>query len=136
VAKTGFPDALRMRALKYGDSSDAEKDAVAERLRADGRHSEAILLFQGRPEHPFLAAEQAWAVAEGDAFHLQSLARMGRPVPAEDFRACAQAAEAKGRWMDARAAWLAAGDEAAVRRIAAHLPPSLVPPPPPTDAAS
>jgi hypothetical protein len=130
-----IPNALEMKALKYGDRPAAERDQVALLLRAEGRRSEAILLFDGRPDHPFLAEERTWAIGEGAAFHLLSLRRMGLAVSEADLRACAAAAEGRGRWLDARQCWVAVGDLAPVRRIAEHLPTGLRPPPeepPPT----
>ena len=52
MARSSIPDALQMKALKYGGRPDSEKDRIAELLRDEGRRSEALLLFQGRPEHP------------------------------------------------------------------------------------
>jgi sirohydrochlorin ferrochelatase len=131
MARSKIPNALEMRELKYGDLPDTEKDRVAEELRAEGRRAEAILLFQGRADHPFLADEARWAVAEGNGFHLVSLARMGRPVGPEELRACARSAEQRGRWMDARLCYVELGDEAAVQAVREHLPPTLRPEPPP-----
>jgi hypothetical protein len=131
MAKPKIPAALQMQRLKYADAPEAERDAVAELLRAEGRRSEAILLFEGRGDHRFLQEERDWATREGDAFLLLSIRRLGCPVDADQLRACAQAAEQRGRWMDARNAWLAAGDDEAVARVAEHLPPSLRPAAPP-----
>ena len=129
MARGKIPTALSMRELKYGASPEAERDAVAERLRGEGRRSEAVLLFEGRPDHPFLAEEATWAVSEGNAFHLMSLQRIGREIPAEAFQDCARNAVDRGRWMDARHCYLELDDEAALRAIAEHLPPSLQPAP-------
>ena len=125
-----IPDALAMRALKYGSASDAQKDAVAGALRQAGRRAEALLLFEGRPEAPFLREELAWAVEHGVAFHLLALARLGVPVRRDDYAACAVAAEKAGRWMDARQCHVALEDAAGLARIAPHLPESLRPEPP------
>lgn len=127
MAKSKIPHALEMRDLKYGGAPDAERDRVAELLRAEGRRAEAILLFEDRPGHPFLREEVRWAVEEGVGFHLLSIQRMGGDVSPEEIRACAKAAEARGRWMEARSCWQALGEGAAVARIADHLPPSLQP---------
>jgi hypothetical protein len=135
MARGGHPDALRMRTLKYGDPREAERDRVAEALRADGRRSEAVLMYERLPEHPFLDEEQAWAVETGDAFHLLALRRIGRSIPDDAFRACARQAEAAGRWLDARQCYLAVADPAALERIAEHLPTSLRPAAPAEDAA-
>jgi hypothetical protein len=129
MARSKIPNALAMRELKYGDTPDAEKDLKAQELRSVGRRPEAILLFQGRGDHPFLAEEETWAVAEGNGFHLVSLMRLGRDVAEDSLRACAAAAEAKGRWLDARLCYLELSDQAAIRAIAEHLPPSLQPAP-------
>jgi hypothetical protein len=133
MAKSRIPHALQMRELKYGEADDAAKDQMAEGLRAAGRRAEAILLFEGRGDHPFLQEEVRWAVEEGNVFHLLSLRRLKAPVTAETLRACAAAAERKGRWMDARNAWLDLGDAEALARIAPHLPASLQPPPAATE---
>lgn len=128
-----IPDALEMRDLKYGRRREAaERDRVAALLREEGRRAEAVLLFDGRPDHPFLAEEQAWAVAGGRVFHLLALRRLGRDVGDEDLRRAATSAEKAGRWMEARLGWLALDDEAALRRFAEHLPRGLRPAPEPT----
>ncbi len=125
MAKSDLPNALRMQDLKYGDAPDAERDATASRLRELGRRSEAVLLFEGRPEHPFLAEEVSWAVSEGAAFHLLGLQTLGVTIPEDAFRQCGEAAEHKGRFMDARTCFVALEDTAALQRINGHLPLSL-----------
>lgn len=125
VAKSDIPNALVMQNLKYGDAPPAERDAVAARLRELGRRSEAVLLFEGRPEHPFLSEEVEWAIGEGAAYHLLSLQSLGVEVPQDAFRRCAAAAEARSRYMDARTCYVALEDTAGLQRINAHLPPSL-----------
>lgn len=126
-----IPDALAMRSLKYGGAPEEQREQVAQTLRQAGRHTEALLLYEGRAQHPALAAERARAVAKGLAFPLLTLRRIGAPVSDDDVRACARAAEAAGRWLDARQAYLALGDAEAVVRLAPHLPASYAPPPPP-----
>jgi hypothetical protein len=127
MARSQIPNALAMRALKFGTTDPSEVLEVAETLRAAGRRAEAILLFERWPEHEFLRGERDWAAGEGQGFHLVSLRRMGCAVDEGHLRSCAEAAEARGRWMDARRCWLELRDEAAVLRIAEHLPPSLRP---------
>lgn len=127
MARSKRATALEMRELKYGDTADAEKDRVAQQLRAEGRRAEAILLFEGRGDHAFLREEAHWAVKQGNGFHLLSVARLGQAVPAEEFRDCAREAEGRGRWMDARLCHVELADEAAIRAIAEHLPESLRP---------
>lgn len=127
MARAKIPNALQMQHLKYGDSQDAEKDRVAEDLRSLGRRSEAVLLFEGRGDHPFLRDEVEWAIAQGNGFHLLSVSRVGREVTADKYRACARAAELAGRWLDARTCYLELGDEEAIRAIAEHLPDGLQP---------
>lgn len=135
MARAKIPNALKMRQLKYGEVSDAEREAVAAALRDQGRRAEALLLYERTPDHPSLAEEARWAVSEGDAFHLLSLQRMGREVSEQEFRDCARAAEDRARWMYARQCYEAIGDLAAVRAIAEHLPPSLRPPAEPDELA-
>lgn len=127
MARSTIPDALQMKALKYGSRPDAEKDRVAEALRAAGRRSEALLLFQGRGDHPFLREEKAWAVEHGVSFHLSSLERLGVPVTDDDYRVCGQAAEHAGRWLDARRCWERLEDDEGLRRVAPHVPEGLRP---------
>ena len=122
-----IPHALDMQQLKYGDRPEAERDRMAEALLTDGRRSEALLLYEGRPDHAFVKEQARWACAEGDAFHLFAVRGMGGAVSDDDIRACAEAAERKGRFLDARRCHLALDDEAAVRRIAEHIPESLRP---------
>lgn len=129
MARSKVPNALEMREFKYGTASEAEKDLKAQELRSLGRRAEAILLFEGRGEHPFLAEEETWAVAEGNGFHLVSLIRLGHSVAPERLRDCAASAEGKGRWLDARLCYLEVNDEAAIRKISEHLPTSLQPAP-------
>ena len=131
MARSRFPDALKMRTLKYGQATDAERDAVAEALRKDGRRAEALLLYERRPGHPDLAGERDWAVSEGNGFHLLGVARAGGEVADDAWRACAAEAERRGRWMDARHCYRMVGDDAALRAIAEHLPESLRPEPEP-----
>jgi hypothetical protein len=133
MASPRIPNALQMRQLKYGRSDPAERDRVAKTLRELGRHAEALLLYEGRVDHPFVREEMKRAADHGEAFPLLLLRKMGASIAPEQFRTCAEAAERKERWLDARQAWLALGDEAAVRRIAEHLPPSLAPAPPPPE---
>lgn len=130
MAGSRIPDALTMRTLKYGTRPEAERDRVAALLSEAGRRGEAILLFEGRPEHPFLVRERAWAVENGRAFHLVALRRLGVKVLPDAFATAAAVAERLGRWMDARACYVVLGDEAAIRRIAERLPPGMRPPPP------
>jgi hypothetical protein len=118
-----------MRELKYGDRPEAERDRVAEGLRAAGRREEALLLYEGRPDHPCVTAELAWARERGCGFHLLAIRRLGREVSRADFEATGRAAEAAGRWLEARHCWKALEDAGALERIAPHLPPSLRPPP-------
>jgi hypothetical protein len=126
-----FPTALAMRELKYGqDAPAAEKDRWAKALREAGRRAEAILLYEGRTDSPALKEDLAWAVREGAAFYLFSLQRMGLAVSAEQFRACAESAESKERWYDARRCWQLLEDQAGLARVAPHLPGYVAPPPP------
>jgi hypothetical protein len=124
-----------MRELKYGDAGAAEKDAVAALLRAAGRRTEALLLYEGRSDHASLRTERDHAISNGRVFPLQTLQRLGAEVTPDHLRACAAAAEKNGRWMDARTCYVLLKDYDAVRRIAAHLPQRLVPPPPPEPPA-
>ena len=48
-------------------------------------------------------------------------------MPDDALRACAEAAERTGRFLDARRCYEALGDEDAIRKIAEHLPPTLQP---------
>ena len=135
MARAKIPTALAMRELKYGEGPEAARDAVAETLRAEGRRSEAVLLFEGRPDDPFLREEALWAVAQGDGYHLLALQRLGREISELEFRDCAAAARDRGRWLDARHCFLALGDEAALREIAEYLPVSCRPEDEPEAAA-
>lgn len=125
MAKSPIPHALAMQGLKYADAPEAQRDEVASRLRELGRRSEAVLLFEGRPEHPFLAEEVTWAIDQGAAFHLLGLKNIGVEVPEDAFRRCGEMAETKGRYMDARTCFVQLEDTGALQRINAHLPPSL-----------
>ncbi len=127
MAKSKIPNALEMRDLKYGDRTDAERDALAITLREADRRSEALLLFEGRPDAPFLREERVWAEEQGAAFHLRSLDLMGVEIPPASWQACAATAERRERWMDARTCYEALGDDEAIAKIAEHLPPSLRP---------
>lgn len=130
-----IPDALAMRHLKYGGAPEAERERMAEVLRAANRHTEALLLYEGRGGHPSLVSALQRAVSQGLAFRVLSLRRLGAPVTDDHLRACALAAEKAGRWLDARQCHLAVGDAEAVQRLAQHLPESMRPPPPPPPPA-
>jgi len=125
MARRKIPTALAMRSLKYGESTDAEKDEMAETLRKAGRRAEALLLYENRPDHPALREEAAWAVSEGDGFHLLSVRRIGREVTEQELRDCAASACERGRWMDARQCYDALDDPEGLARIDEHLPPAL-----------
>jgi hypothetical protein len=122
MARSSIPDALRMTALKYGEATAAERDRVAEALRAQGRRSEALLLYEGRADHPSVAKDLEWAVREGVAFTLFQVRRMGFPVTDEQRRACAAAAEARERWFDAHRLYEVLGDAEALERVRARIP--------------
>jgi hypothetical protein len=136
MAASSLPDALLMRELRAGNAPEAERERVAAELRAQGRATQAVLLYEGRAQHPALDAEQARAVREGHVFLLLAMRRLGRSVPDADLRAAAQVASTKGGYLEARLAYQALGDVEAVRALAPHLPPSLVPPPPPPPPAA
>jgi hypothetical protein len=125
MAKVKIPNAIQMQALKYGDASDADRDAVVEALRTAGRRSEALMLFEHRTDHPGVAQEADWAVSEGNGFHLIAVHRLSGKVTEEQFRACAAKAERTGHWQDARHCYVAIGDHEALGRLAEDLPPSL-----------
>lgn len=130
-----IPDALAMRHLKYGGAPEAERERMAEVLRAADRHTEALLLYEGRGGHPSLVGVLDRAVSRGLAFRVLSLRRLGAPVTDDHLRACALSAEKAGRWLDARQCYLALGEAPALQRFAQHLPECLRPPPPPPPAA-
>ncbi len=123
-----IPHALQMRELKYGEQDDPKRrQAVADALRAAGRHSEALLLFERHLDALDAPAEIDWALREGDSFHLLSVKRIGVPVSDEQFRSCAKRAIERGRIIDARQCYNAIGDEDSIRAMADALPPSLRP---------
>src|SRR5689334_18625002 len=123
MARRDIPDALEMKRVKYAkDVPVADKDRVARALRAAGRRSEALLLYDGRSDDPALKEDLAWAVAEGASFTLSSLKRMGVPVTDEQLRACAENAEKKERWFDALRCYERLQDAAALERVKSHLP--------------
>ncbi len=123
MPKASLPNALEMRRLKFTSAGDeAEKDRVAAALRAAGRLDEAVLLYEGRPNHPDVAGDRDTAVREGRAFLLFLLRRMGAVVEDAHLRACAESAEAAGRWLDAHRCYTALADEAGLARIAPNLP--------------
>jgi hypothetical protein len=111
-----------MTRLKYGEAAPEEKDRAAEALRAQGRRSEALLLYEGRADHPSVAKDVEWAVREGAAFTLFQARRMGYPLSDEQRRACAAAAEARERWFDAYRLYEVLGDAEALERVRARLP--------------
>ena len=123
MARSRIPDALEMKRLKYAaDVPLADRDRVAESLRSAGRRSEALLLYDGRADHPALREDVAWAISEGSSFTLASLRRMGVAISDADLRACAGNAEAKGRWFDAYRCYERLVDEASLARVREHLP--------------
>jgi len=123
MKRDSIPPVLEMTRLKYGPESTAEqKDRVAAALRKAGRVSEALLLYEGRAEHPAVAEDLAWAVREGAAFTLFQIRRLGYPVTDEQRRACAAAAEAKERWFDAHRLYEVLGDAEALERVRQRIP--------------
>jgi hypothetical protein len=123
MARNPIPDALEMTRLKYGpDVAPEDRDRTAAALRAQGRRSEALLLYEGRPDHPAVAEELEWAVREGAAFTLVQVNRFGFPVTDAHRRACAEAAERKGRLYDAHRLYETLGDAAALERVRAAIP--------------
>jgi hypothetical protein len=130
MARPEIPPALVMRELKYGDRPAGERDRVAGILRQQDRREEAILLFEGRADHPFVDEEVRWAVEHGAGFHLLAIGRLGRALERGDLEACARRAEADGRYLEARLVCRALGDDAGLARLSPHLPPSLRPPAP------
>ena len=123
MARATIPDALGMRHLKYdAQVTAAQRDAVADALRAAGRTPEALLLYEGRPEHPSLRGDLEKAKSSGVAFVLFALRKLGVTVTEEDLRACAVAAEAKARWYDALRCYEAVADAAGLERARAQLP--------------
>jgi hypothetical protein len=118
-----IPDALAMRRLLYDPATpQAEKDRVAADLRAQGRRTQAIRLYEGRPEHPSLKEDLRWAVDSGASFTVFALRAMGVPVTPDDVRACAVAAESKERWYDAHRCYRELADEEALKRVAEKIP--------------
>jgi hypothetical protein len=123
MPKSPFPNALDMRRLKFGvGGTDAERDRVAAALRAAGRLEEAVLLYESRPTHPDVARDLETATREGRAFLVFLLRRMGAEVTDAHVRACAAAAEAAGRFLDAHRCYTALADAEALARIAPNLP--------------
>src|SRR5262245_10617078 len=114
---------MEMRKIGYGaDVSVADRDRTAAAFRAKGRIEEAILLYDGRADHPDLAGDVAWAVEHGASFILQSLEKMGRNVTDEERRACAVSAERLGRWYDAHRLYTRLADEVGLARVREKLP--------------
>src|SRR5690349_12408611 len=112
-----------MKRIKYDpEVPAAERDRWAERLRAAGRRSEAILLYEGRGGDPALRQDVDWAVATGASFTLGTLRRMGVEISDDKLRACAQNAEAKGRFYDAYRCYERLGDAEALARVKERLP--------------
>jgi hypothetical protein len=122
MARSPIPDALLMTHLKYGGGTTEEKDRVAEALRKAGRRTEALLLYEGRADHPAVKQDLAWAVREGAAFTLFQIRRLGYPVTDDERRACAAAAEARERWFDAHRLYEVMGDAEALERVRARIP--------------
>jgi len=135
MAARHLPDALAMRHFRTGAAPEAERERVAEDLRAAGRGTQALLLYEGRADHPSLEKERERAVSNGQTFRLLTLRRLGASVADADLRAAAQTAAKAGRAMEARLGYMALGDLEAVRGLAGQLPPGLVPPPPPAPPA-
>lgn len=123
MARSLIPDALGMRRLKYDPLvTDAERDATAAALRKAGRIPEAILLYEGRPEHPSLKDDLRAGQRAGASFTLKALERIGVPIDPDAWRACASAAEDKGRWYDALRCYEVLKDEVALARVREQLP--------------
>ena len=118
MARPLIPDALGMRRLKYDpEATEAERDATAAALRRVGRIPEAIFLYEGRPEHPALREDLRLGQRAGASFTLKALERIGVALDPEAWRACASAAEDKGRWYDALRCYEVLKDEEALARV-------------------
>lgn len=118
-----IPDALGMRRLKYDPAvPESERDATAAALRALGRIPEAILLYEGRSDHPSLREDRKSAARLGSSFILRALERIGAQVPPEDWRACAASAESHERWYDALRCYEKLADEPSAARVREKLP--------------
>jgi hypothetical protein len=123
MARGDVPDPLAIRSLRYDPASPvAERDAVARALRTQGRHVEAVMLYEGRGGDPALEADAAWAVESGSSFGLLALERVGFAVTDERRRACARAAEAKGRWYDAHRLYERLQDAESLARVQEKIP--------------
>ncbi len=123
MARPAIPDALGMRRLKYDPlATNAERDATAALLRQAGRIPEAILLYEGRAEHPSLAGDVKEATRLGSSFVLRALERIGVRLEPETWRACAGHAEMKERWYDALRCHEVLKDEAGIARVREKLP--------------
>ncbi|MCA9314365.1 MAG: hypothetical protein H6806_09680 [Planctomycetes bacterium] len=127
MARTSVPDALAMRRLKYGEAPDAEREAVAQTLIAADRLAEAWLLYERRPGAPLVGTLRKEALRRGQTFLLLAMRRAGNDIADDELREAARAAEAAGRFLDARHAWVALGADDELRRIADQLPPRLRP---------
>lgn len=127
MARTSVPDALAMRRLKYGEATDAEREAVAESLIAADRLAEAWLLYERRPEASTVARLKREALQRGQTFLLLAMRRAGSDVSDAELTSAAKTAEAAGRFLDARHAWVALGAKDELARIADELPPRLRP---------
>lgn len=135
MARTSVPDALAMRRLKYGEASDAEREAVAKALIEADRLAEAWLLYERRPDAPQVGTLRKEALRRGQTFLLLAMRRAGSNVSDDELREAARAAESAGRFLDARHVWVALGADDELRRIADQLPPRLRPAPDDTPTA-
>ncbi len=118
-----IPNPLKMREIKYGEkASNAERSRLAASLFQQGLTTEAVDLFLLAGDEQGLAEAKRHALSDGRPLLLAMLARGGRQVAPEEWRACGEACFAAERWREAYRSFVAAGDEAAIARVRERIP--------------
>jgi hypothetical protein len=119
-----LPNAERKRRILHEEkTTDDDLNDLGDRFREAGRLGEAIEAYAKTLDEKRIRSLRDYAIATGEPFVLAQTERLLRDeVPARDWRAVAEQAEADGRLHHARKAYERAGDEEKAASITSRLP--------------
>lgn len=93
-----LPDALTRRHLLERTLGKAQAQRIAEGYLAQDRVAEAVAFLRKAEDDERLQSLREQATVEGDAFLLRQVAAaQGKPPEVEEWRAVAEAAQARGK---------------------------------------
>ncbi len=114
MAKDKIPGPLERRHLIERELSADKAVALAEAYLAEGRGAEAVVFLEKAGATDRLRELADRAVEEGDAFLFRAAGQaLGEELPAERWRALAEAAEAAGktRYAESARRWATRGED-------------------------